>query len=180
MYGLVNRFLKDKIVDFYGQDIWGKTEARINEDINFFVGMEQYPDDITYQIVGAICEVINIPIAEFMETAGNEWVPYTASSDFGTYYAMADDLFGFLKKLNSIHSAMQTSIPELRPPAFNIIECEDKLMRLQYISHRPGLTTFVAGVLKGLGKHYDQKITVEITAQKQNGSDYDEFLILII
>lgn len=118
MYGLVNRFLKDKIVDFYGQDIWGKTEARINEDINFFVGMEQYPDDITYQIVGAICEVINVPIAEFMETAGNEWVPYTASSDFGTYYAMADDLFGFLKNsIPSIRPCEQVSPNCVRPPS---------------------------------------------------------------
>ncbi len=180
MYGLVNRFLKDKIVEFYGKEIWEKTDEKISEDVNFFIGMEQYPDDITYNIVGAVCEVKGIPAPEFLETAGRQWVPYTADSDFGTYYAMAEDLFAFLKKLNSIHSAMRTSIPELRPPVFNIVECDDKEMRLQYVSERPGLTTFVAGVLTGLGKHYGQEIDIEITAQKQNGADYDEYLITIL
>ncbi len=180
MYGLVNRFLKDKIVDFYGQETWDQTHAKIEEDIDFFVGMEQYPDDITYNIVGAVCDVTDVPAAEFLETAGREWVSYTAKSDFGTYYAMADSLFAFLKKLNTIHSAMRTSIPELRPPGFNVVECDSKEMRLQYVSHRPGLTTFVMGVITGLAKHYGQEVSVEITAQKQNGTDYDEFLITIV
>lgn len=180
MYGMVNKFLKDIVTDYYGQDVWDKAHEMIDEDIDFFIGMEQYPDDITYEIVGAVSEVANVPADELLENIGKGWVSYTSAGEYGTYYSMADDIFGFLKKLNSIHSALGTSMLNLRPPSFNLVEEGEGMVRLHYVSERPGLTPFVTGVLKGLAQFYGQKVSIEVTAEKQSGADHDEFLISVV
>jgi len=38
---------------------------------------------------------------------------------------------------------------------------------------------FVLGLIKGLGDHYGQAITVEIMAEKQSGAAQDQFRITV-
>ena len=179
MYGMVNKFLRDIILDHYGQETWDAVQEKVGKDINFFLGMEQYPDDITYEIVTAVSEVTNVPTVILLEKIGMGWASYTAAGEYGTYYTMANDIFDFLKKLNSIHSALGTSMPNLRPPTFKLSEESEGTVRLHYFSERPGLAPFVIGILKGLAEFYEQQITIEVAAEKRSEATQDEFLISI-
>ncbi len=111
---------------------------------------------------------------------GKKWIEITAKGEYGHYYAMADNLFDFLENLDSLHQSVAVGMPELRPPSFTLSRLDNSSAQLQYMSDRPGLTSFVVGLIKGLAEHYGQEITVAITAEKQSGADQDQFWISIV
>jgi hypothetical protein len=50
-------------------------------------------------------------------------------------------------------------------------------MHLHYMSHRQGLSSFVCGLLSGLGKMFDTPVEVEQINHKDQGSEHDVFLV---
>ena len=180
MYGMVNKLLIDVLVNEYGSETWSKIEKRSGVDGGYIIGMEQYPDDVTYNIVGAASEIVGVSAEQLLEMFGKKWVEMTAKGDYGHYYAMADNLFDFLENVDSMHQSLGASMPELRPPSFTLSILDNSSAQLQYMSNRPGLTSFVVGLIKGLADHYGQEITVAITAEKQSGADQDQFQISIV
>jgi len=67
--------------------------------------------------------------------------------------------------------------PELRPPSFEVTELDDsRSLLLHYRSTRAGLAPMVIGLLKGLGKRFDESISVRQVAQ-HGVDDHDVFRI---
>ena len=83
MYGLVNKAVVDLVCSKFGQDTWNKIKAKAEVDIDVFVSMDAYPDDVTYRLVGAASEVLKIPPEQVLEAFGEWWVLYTASEGYG-------------------------------------------------------------------------------------------------
>lgn len=180
MYGMVNNLLVEALKDEYGTATWEAIEKRSGADSDFFVAMEQYPDEVTYTIVGTASDILGISVDRLLELFGKKWVEMTSKGEYGHYYAMADDLFDFLKNLNSLHQSLGAGLDELRPPSFRFLELDDGSVELHYLSQRPGLTHFVLGLIEGLASHYGQEIEVEITARKESGAHQDQFRISLI
>lgn len=180
MYGMVNKLLIEALKEEYGGENWSKIEKRSGVDADFFFGMEQYPDDITYNIVATASDIVGIPTEQLLEMFGKKWIEMTVRGEYGHYYAMADNLFDFLENLNFLHQSLGAGLPELNPPSFSLSKLDNCSAQLQYISDRLGLTYFVVGLIKGLADHYGQVITVAITAEKRNGADQDQFHISIV
>jgi len=180
MYGMVNKVLIDTLRSEYGSDTWRKIEERSGTNAGFFVGMEQYPDDVTYEMVAAASEIVGISAEQLLEMFGEKWVEMTAKGDYRHYYAMADNLFDFLDNLNVMHQSLAAGLPELRPPSFSLSRLNNSSAQLQYVSDRPGLTYFVVGLIKGLAGHYGQEVTVAIAAEKKNGAEQDQFRISLV
>ena len=180
MYGMVNKFLIASLIDEYGSETWSKIEEKSGVDTGFFVGMEQYPDDVTYNIVVAASEITGVSGEDILEMFGENSVAMTAKAEYGHYYAMADDLFDFLENLNSMHQSLGAGLANLRQPAFSLSKLDESSAQLIYKSDRSGLTKFVVGLLNGLASHYGQEIKIKITGEKQRGADNDKFLISII
>lgn len=180
MYGMVNKLLVEVLINEYGSETWRKIQKRSGTDTDFFIGMEQYSDDVTYGIVEAASEIVGISAEQLLEIFGKKWVELTAKGEFGNYYAMADNLFDFLENLNIMHQSLEASLPDLRPPNITLSQLDNSSAQVQYESERPGLTFFVVGLIKGLADHYGQEITVAITAEKQSGADHDQFQVSIV
>ncbi len=180
MYGMVNKFLIKSLIAEYGIETWSKIEQKSGVDSSFFVGMEQYPDDVTYTIVGAAADITGVSVEDTLEMFGENWVEMTATAEFGHFYAMANDLFDFLENLNSMHESLGAGLANLRQPSFSLSRLNDSSAQLTYKSDRAGLTSFVVGLLCGLAAHYDQQINIKIVREKQHGADHDQFLISIV
>ena len=180
MYGMVNKVLIEALKDEYGGEAWSKIEERSGADADFYLGMEQYPDDVTYNIVATASDIVGTSAEQLLEMFGKKWVEITVRGEYGHYYAMADNLFDFLENLNSLHQSLAAGLPELHPPSFALSRLDSSSAQLQYMSDRLGLTYFVVGLIKGLADHYGQMITVAITAEKRNGADQDQFHISIV
>jgi len=176
MYGLVNKAVVDLVCSKFGQDTWNKIKAKAEVDIDVFVSMDAYPDDVTYRLVGAASEVLKIPPEQVLEAFGEWWVLYTASEGYGPLLdASGSNLREFLMNLDALHARVALTMPQLKPPRFRLVDVDPSTMRLEYYSPRQGLAPMVVGLLRGLGIRF--KTPIEISHARKD--EHDEFTLRI-
>ena len=178
MYGLVNQGLHDLAVQNGGEDLWREIRSAAGVDIEAFVGMDTYPDDVTYRLVEATSTAMGISPAEVLHAFGKHWILYTARRGYGAIFdTMGSTLPVFLDNLDTMHARLSLSMPEMRPPSFVCEQLSDHQIRLEYWSERAGLAPMVVGLLEGLGEMYGVTVSVDQTVDTLQGADHDEFVI---
>jgi heme-NO-binding protein len=178
MHGLVNQAIRDLAVKVGGEPLWSDIKSRAGVDLEVFVSMQAYPDDVTYRLVESASSVLGISAAEMLHAFGKHWILYTARQGYGAIFEMMGrTLPDFLGNLDAMHARLSLSMPELRPPSFVCEHVSDGHMRLEYWTHRPGLAPMVLGLLDGLAEMYGVSIDVIRGASRENGDDHDEFII---
>jgi hypothetical protein len=92
---------------------------------------------------------------------GRHWVLFTAESAYGDLLEQAGDTFeGVIMNLDGLHRMLGQSMPDLRPPSFDVRDVEDGWI-VEYHSERSGLDAMVIGLLEGLLEMFEQKGRVE-------------------
>ena len=105
MYGLVNQALEDFVRRGFGDAAWKQIRDNAGVNLEMFVSMDSYPDEVTYKLVGAATEVLNLDAARILEAFGEHWVLYTAQAGYGEMLAMFEsNLRTLLFNLDSLHS----------------------------------------------------------------------------
>ncbi|MBF2045895.1 heme NO-binding domain-containing protein [Leptolyngbya sp. NK1-12] len=178
MYGLVNKALKDMVCTRFGEESWQMVQQQAEIDIETFVNVESYPDDLTHRLVKAASQVLNLSSSEIMQAFGEYWVQYTASEGFAEIIDMCgDNLPEFLENLDNLHARVGVVFPKLQPPSFECTDVKEETLNLHYYSHRQGLTPMVFGLIQGLGKRFNTKVNVTQTKSREEGNDHDEFSV---
>ena len=178
MYGLVNQAVEEMIQAQYGSDAWHEVKRKAETDVDIFVRMESYPDDITYRIVGAACEYCEVSPEQLLEDIGIYWVKFTGASGYGEFLETAGStLFEVLANLDDMHSRIALIYPKLQPPSFQCDVVSADEVVLHYRSHREGLAHMVIGLIKGLGQHLDTEVSVTRLQKREEGADHDSFAI---
>mgnify|MGYP001317166462 CR=1 FL=1 len=162
MYGMVNKELKNSITKEFGDDVWRKVEAKANPGVEYFVEMSAYPDHITYDLVDAVCEITGVTADDFLHQFGEDWILQTYNGTYRHYYESVSTLPDMIEHLNDMHADLGLVLPELTSPSFHVIDKSRGHCVVDYVSERPGLTSFVSGLFKGLGKVYQTQITVKL------------------
>lgn len=158
MYGLVNKAVQGLITKEFGEEKWNEIKTKAGFEDEIFVSMQKYDDSITYNLVGAASEVLNVSGEDLLEAFGEYWVLYTAEEGYGEMLDMAGSTFvEFLGNLNHLHMRVGDVMPELEPPSFEVETISECELRLYYSSKREGLNPMVLGLVKGLGKRFDVK-----------------------
>jgi hypothetical protein len=178
MYGLINKAVEELVTARFGAEAWAETLARSGVSEPGFLTMKKYPDEITYKLVAAASELLDVPAETLLEEFGEYWTVYSAQAGFGHLLAFAgDNIVEFLQNLDAMHTRVAMVFPELQPPSFRVSEVTPNSLRLHYRSARPGLAPVVKGMVRGLGKRFDTKVTVRLDKPRANGSDTDEFVV---
>jgi hypothetical protein len=176
MYGLVNNAIEELVTTNFGEDKWEAIKAKAGVDVDVFIGNEGYPDDITFKLVGAASEVLGLPAEQILIAFGEHWVLKTAAHSYGPMMkAGGNSLKEFLVNLPNFHTRVAMIYPKLEPPRFRCSDVTDHGLQLHYFTHRAGLTSFVTGLLQGLGKLYNISCTSTILMRKDEGADHDVF-----
>jgi hypothetical protein len=135
MYGLVNRAVEDMAREAGGEALWDRLRHAAGVQEEHFLAMRPYPDEVTF----------------------------TGRQGYGPLLAMGGrDLPQFLANLDSMHSRIALSMPELRPPSFTVTELAPDLLRVVYRSRRCGLGPMVQGLLEGLGEMFRTPVAVTV------------------
>ncbi|MBD2301157.1 heme NO-binding domain-containing protein [Nostoc sp. FACHB-190] len=179
MYGLVNKAIQDMICECHGEDIWETIKYTAGlEDIDFFIGMDGYSDDVTYSLVEAACEVLSMPAQEILIAFGEYWVNYTAKEGYGELLDSAgSSLPQFIENLDNLHARVGLSFSQLSPPSFECEHTSEQSMNLHYQSTRQGLAPMVIGLLHGLGKRFHTDIDITQISFREQGDAHDTFAI---
>jgi Haem-NO-binding len=183
MYGLVNKAIEQMVCSNFGEETWLQIKQKADIEVDMFLSMEGYPDDITHRLVKAASEVLNMPAADIMHAFGEYWVTYTSEEGYGEMMAMSgNNLPEFLGNLDDLHARVGVVFPKLQPPSFECTEAEEtaadgESLQLHYYSDREGLAPMVVGLVKGLGKRFETEVDVTQTSDRNDGADHDEFLV---
>jgi hypothetical protein len=178
MHGLVNQGIHDLAIQLGGEQLWADIRAAADVDVENFIGMDNYSDELTYRLVHGASSVLGISESEVLQAFGKHWILYTGRRGYGPMFdTMGGTLPEFLGNLDAMHARLRLSIPALKPPSFVCEECTDQQLRLEYWSDRPGLAPMVLGLLSGLGELFAVTLSVTHTIKQSEGADHDEFVI---
>ena len=178
MYGLVNRAVEDLVTHKFGTQTWEQVKTRAGVDVEMFVAMSPYPDSVTYSLVGAASEVLDIPAGEILEAFGEYWMLYSAREGYGELLdLMGHDVPSFLEQLDDVHERLKLSFPDLVPPSMSVSDVTDASLVVHYRSDREGLAPFVVGLLRGVGARFGRPVEVTLQRGRSTGHDHDEFLV---
>lgn len=178
MYGLVNKAIKDLVVSNHGQDKWEEICRLSGFEDQEFIGMNPYPDKLTYDLVKNASHVLRADAGAILEAFGEYWILYTADEGYGDLMDLTGSNFvDFLSNLDMLHYRISNVMPELAPPQFSTRNQKENSVELEYRSHREGLVPMLYGLIKGLGKRFDLQVTVEHIQQKNEQNNCHVFLI---
>lgn len=156
MYGLVNKAIQDLVCEKFGEDKWIEIKKLSGFEDDFFVGLQSYPDSLTYTLVKNSSKVLGADSSAVLEAFGEYWILYTADQGYGDMMLLAgDNLVDFLNNLDMLHSRLNNIMPNLVAPQFSTRHQTDNSIELEYRSQREGMNPMVIGLLKGLGKRFN-------------------------
>jgi hypothetical protein len=178
MYGLVNKAMKELVVGAHGDATWRRICTEAGYADTEFNGMHQYPDSLTYDLVGAASKVLDAPAEALLEQFGEYWTDFAQNTDFGRLMKFGGHtLVEFAQNLDNMHAKIKFSLPELTPPSFRCTDITDRGFRLHYYSVRPGLAPLVIGMIKGVARMHRTPIEIRRDKTREEGHDHDEFVI---
>ncbi|EDM26895.1 hypothetical protein LNTAR_06604 [Lentisphaera araneosa HTCC2155] len=181
MYGIINRFFKDFFQQNFGEDEWSKIAKILDIEKLYFMGMKQYPDQITYGIVSVASEKLEIDQEKILYLAGTKWVDFILETEFNyVFKVFGDNLFDFMKNLDNLHFNVTNVIPGIKPPSFKCTNVTQDTLYLHYYSDRPGLDSFVEGLIMGLATFFNKKISITLQNSKDENNDHSIFFVVIL
>lgn len=163
MYGLVNKAIRELVIEVSNEDTWDK----ICENIDFFEGdfvaMYPYEDKLTYDLVEETSKVLNKDANEVLLIFGKYWIDYTRKSKYGDLLDFENKSFvEIINSLDFLHDRIKDMMPDLNPPKFNAESVSDRKLKLQYESHRDGMLPMLHGLILGIGELYNLDLHFEV------------------
>jgi hypothetical protein len=178
MYGIINQALESLVVEKWGQEAWYEVCADCGVTDTDFVSMECYQDELTYSLVGSASERFKIDVNELLRLFGHHWVLRTGTERYGSLMKSGGaSLREFLVNLPSFHNRITLIYPKITPPEFVVSDVLESSLLLHYYSSRKGLTSFVIGLVEGLGKMFAVEVSVEVMGRADSEVSHDTFHI---
>ncbi len=177
MYGMVNQAIKGLVEERYGAEIWRTIHTRAGAPSEFSA-MQPYPDEVTYGLVGAACDVLSAPADAILRAFGEYWISDVASRHYGPLLSSTGrDFVDFLRNLDHMHQRIRVTFPEYRPPSFRVKPLEEGVAQVDYYSERQGLMPFVEGLFTGLGGRFNLRVTFEHIPDEVHGLPCKRMLV---
>ena len=170
MYGMINKAIRTLVIRETNEEVWEQVliKSGVSEDV--FEDLESYDDSVTFSLVGAVSETLEIDPADVLEMFGVYWAVDVAPKGYGEYFdAFGDDFESFVAGLDEMHVRITKMLPSLVPPAFEIEELGENHFKVHYVSQRDGLAPLAVGMLKGVALHFGGE--ADITQIKYKGTD---------
>jgi hypothetical protein len=181
MYGLVNKAIEDLITREHGEQAWQQIAERAGLESPGFLSMDQYPDRVTYGLVGSASEVLEVEAERLLEAFGEFWVLYTAQEGYGELLDLSGRNFEeFLMNLDNLHTRVGLNFPDLRPPSLRCEKTGPTTFDLHYRSEREGLAPMVIGLLRGLATRFEVELDVRHRRPGERADDHDVFEIEVL
>lgn len=178
MYGLVNRAIEQLVVSSKGDAAWQRVCARAGIGAEGFVAMCPYDDRLTFDLVHAVSEELDMPAAQVLEAFGEYWILYTADEGYGELMASAgSDMRSFLSNLDDMHGRVEAVFPQMKLPRFRVEASDNGALRVHYASERDGLAPMVIGLLRGLARRFGERRVVRHMIPRGPASREDIFVV---
>lgn len=160
MKGIINKGIKELVLDRFGAKAWEEILSRAKCEEPFFSATEDYPDQMTLDLVAAASDVSGLAQDEVMFEFGRFWVTHTGVESYPSYFRLAGkNPRDFLLNLNKVHQQVTKNVKNARPPVFEYEQLADGRLLMHYESAR-GLCAVLRGLIVGVGDHFGVELKV--------------------
>jgi hypothetical protein len=161
VYGVINKSLKDMVIEQFGTARWTSVLERSGVPTDSFLTMRSYDDQRTYALAQACADELGISLADALRAFGAHWVEHTLAHEYSTLVtASGNTLIEFLENLNALHDKISSTFLDYQPPEFDVTVRANGELEILYTSQRTGLTPFVEGLMLALGKRFGEPVEV--------------------
>jgi hypothetical protein len=175
---MVNKAVEDLARARGGDAAWQAIRRRAGLEIDTFVGLRAYDDEVTTRLVAAAAAEFGLTEDAVLEAFGEHWVRYTAREGWGPLLqAQGTSVAEVLLGLDAMHARIRLAMPELRPPSFTCTVVAPGTLLLDYRSERAGLGPMVVGLVRGLGAVYQTPVEIEHVAGRADGLEHERFKV---
>lgn len=98
MYGLVNKAINESVIINHGEEAWEKTCKELDLSETQFLNLGSNPDQLTFQIIGFICQQLGYPQNEFAEKVGEFFLNFAGREGFEDLLELSGDTLPELQK----------------------------------------------------------------------------------
>ncbi len=157
---------------------WEKICLELKISPEDFSSFDQFPDELTLNLVLKISEALKIPPPDLLEAFGKYFVKFAKTSEYQSILeAFAETPIDLIKSLDTLHARLGLLFENLKPPSFWVEEISANEVLVFYGSERTlPLESFVRGLILGIFDMFDQKCTVEILPSR--GSEKAIFKVI--
>ena len=175
MYGMINKAIRTLVIREAGEEVWEQVLVASGIDEDVYEDLEAYDDGITFTLVGAVSETLELPPADVLEMFGVYWAVDVAPKGYGDYFnSFGNDFESFVSGLDEMHVRISKMLPSLSPPSFDIEKLGENHFKIHYKSPREGLAPLAIGTLKGIAMHFGGE--ADITQIEYKGTaEHDVF-----
>jgi hypothetical protein len=160
MKGTVVVCLQQLVIAKFGRETWERILAHAGlEPATIVMPLADYEDATVLALVDATCAVTGLTKHQALEAYGEYWVTDYGRRVYGRYYVGCATAREFFQKLGEIHQIVTRSIPNAKPPTFQLDWTSDRCLRLHYASHR-NLVDLVVAMARGVGRSFDEDLKV--------------------
>jgi len=169
--GIVNQAFAKFVIEQIGEATWQEATSRAGISGDVIVATSTYPDELTFELAGHVCDIASVPLDDALSLFGEYWITYAHDRGYGPLIDDAGgDLAGTLHGLEALHTRVALVFPGSDVPDFEAHGDRDAGMQLVYRSRRSGLGPFVLGTLIGLIKHFGEDVTIAREPLPSEGS----------
>ena len=160
MKGVIADCLGKLVKDKFGVDKWEKSleNAGMNTK-TVFIATQDIPDSDVMKLVGSVCKILNITLQQAADAFGDYWVNEYAKKVYFAYFSKSKTAKDFLLNMDKVHISVTQNVKNAKPPRFEYTWENDKTLIMKYLSSR-GLIDFLVGLIKGVGKYFNENLTV--------------------
>jgi len=168
--------MQELVTRNHGEDVWLRIRKSAQVDTPSFLRLTQYPDEVTYALVGAASAELGTPAADLLREFGRSWIGFAMKEGYRELFMISGkDLRSFLANLDNLHARLGMTFVGMNAPSFVVTDRGPDEMLVRYYSSRPGLAAFVQGLLEGLGPVFGCQVHATIESTRADGQDHDAF-----
>ena len=181
MYGLVKQGLEHMVCERHGEGVWSDIKRDAGIDIEMFIGMHVYPDEMVFSLLRSTSKILGVPLPALLRSFGAYWLTFTAHAGHDHLLDMAgSSLAEFLENLDTVHSVLVEGFPEMKAPTFTYDQVSPTEFDLHYHSERRGFAPMVMGLVSALAARFGDAIEIAHERAVDEHHDHDIFRIRML
>ncbi len=166
---MVHTSLRQMVTEHLGDGAWERICGSKNiESTDVTHPHESYKDEVTLDLLLKAANEFDLSIDDFMELFGQSWIRYASQGKYKSMFrACGADIQTFIGNLDSLHGAISSAMPGTKTGSFKITSSGSGWLTFRYRAARPGLDSFLRGLMKGLMNYFNLLGSVNVIASEE-------------
>lgn len=168
MHGLINRAIQSFVIDSYGEAQWKASARRANIGLTSFEAMWVYEDQLTPNVLAAVCDVLDRPHDELLEDIGSYLVSHPNLKALRRLLRFGGVNFvEFLHSLDDLPDRARLAVPELILPRLELREHSASRYSLRCEGVIEGCGHLFTGLMRAMADDYGALVFLEYEGAQQ-------------